>query len=414
VISVRRAVAALGAALLLPVTPAAALPTPSPLPPTAGQAQAAKRQADGRVATLRQRIAAGEQRMRALTTTVTRADGAFDTQLRVVAEAKVAESLAAAALADAQRRYDSAREAMVQLAVAAYEGGNSTTAADLFTAPDPAAVLEAAAYRRLNSDFQTQLTAQLHDALAARHRAEADQQEALGAVSRQLDTLAALRTRAASTRGQALATLQALRADMRVAQRSQARADAALAAFLGSWARSDPGQASALNQRYQAIAQSVAGRRLPAGRGRWSAAIGQAAADRAIQWIGTPYAGAGGTATAPTRGVCTGDGAEHDCQVIGFDCSGLVLYAWGPYRSMKHYAATQYVQAGRLHPAVNRLLPGDLVFWSSDGTLAGIHHVAIYVGDGYVVQAPESGDIVRVTPLADVSPGYYGATRPLT
>jgi cell wall-associated NlpC family hydrolase len=46
--------------------------------------------------------------------------------------------------------------------------------------------------------------------------------------------------------------------------------------------------------------------------------------------------------------------------------------------------------------------------------VGGIHHVAIYIGGGNVIQAPQSGDIVRITPLGQVSSGYFGATRPLT
>jgi cell wall-associated NlpC family hydrolase len=60
------------------------------------------------------------------------------------------------------------------------------------------------------------------------------------------------------------------------------------------------------------------------------------------------------------------------------------------------------------------LLPGDLLFWSSNGTVGGIHHVAMYVGGGNVIQAPNSGDIVRITPLGNVDSGFFGATRPLT
>ena len=50
-------------------------------------------------------------------------------------------------------------------------------------------------------------------------------------------------------------------------------------------------------------------------------------------------------------------------------------------------------------------MPGDLVFWSSNGSQSGIHHVAIYIGNGNVIQAPQSGDIVRVTPLGEVDFG---------
>jgi cell wall-associated NlpC family hydrolase len=81
---------------------------------------------------------------------------------------------------------------------------------------------------------------------------------------------------------------------------------------------------------------------------------------------------------------------------------------------MPHYAASQYGSAGKFHPSSSEFQPGDLLFWSSNGTVAGIHHVAIYIGNGNVVQAPQSGDIVRVTPWNKVDWGYFGATRPLT
>jgi cell wall-associated NlpC family hydrolase len=80
---------------------------------------------------------------------------------------------------------------------------------------------------------------------------------------------------------------------------------------------------------------------------------------------------------------------------------------------MAHFAETQYA-SGQVHPAPGELRPGDLVFWSNNGAVSGIHHVALYVGAGEVVQAPQSGDIVRITPIGSVSSGYFGATRPLT
>jgi hypothetical protein len=60
-----------------------------------------------------------------------------------------------------------------------------------------------------------------------------------------------------------------------------------------------------------------------------------------------------------------------------------------------------------------QLLPGDPVFSSDNGTVAGIGHVAIYFGDGQVVQAPDSGSYIEITPLNQVESGYYGATRQL-
>jgi cell wall-associated NlpC family hydrolase len=148
--------------------------------------------------------------------------------------------------------------------------------------------------------------------------------------------------------------------------------------------------------------------------GGWSPAAGRQAVRRAEQYLGWMYAWAGGNAYGPTYGVCAGDGAYNDCHIRGFDCSGLTIYGWAPYLYMAHYAATQYWQAGSFHPSTSNLMPGDLVFWSSNGTIGGIHHVAMYIGGGNVIQAPQSGSVIQITPLWDVSWGYFGATRPLT
>jgi hypothetical protein len=76
-----------------------------------------------------------------------------------------------------------------------------------------------------------------------------------------------------------------------------------------------------------------------------------------------------------------------------YDCSGITMRAWqqsGVY--LPHNAAEQR----RSMPYVNRadLQIGDLVFYYSD-----LSHVAIYVGDGKVVHAPRSGDVVRMVPM---------------
>ena len=49
-----------------------------------------------------------------------------------------------------------------------------------------------------------------------------------------------------------------------------------------------------------------------------------------------------GQRLGPTTGVCSHNGGDLDCHIVGFDCSGLAMYAWWPYRHLAHYAATQY------------------------------------------------------------------------
>ena len=54
-------------------------------------------------------------------------------------------------------------------------------------------------------------------------------------------------------------------------------------------------------------------------------------------------------------------------------------------------------------------MPGDLVFFGP--SVEGIHHVGIYVGDGKYIQAPRTGDVVKVSSLSNRS-DYVGACRP--
>lgn len=153
----------------------------------------------------------------------------------------------------------------------------------------------------------------------------------------------------------------------------------------------------------------------PAAR-HWTAAMGATAVRRARSWLGLPYAWDGGDGAGPTTGVCEHNGGDMDCHVVGFDCSGLTLYAWAPYEDLIHFSGSQKGEAGRFHPSIGELMPGDLVFFSGDDP-SGIGHVAIYTGHGLVIQAPQSGTVVMRTTLAHViaeSGVYRGATRPMS
>jgi cell wall-associated NlpC family hydrolase len=61
---------------------------------------------------------------------------------------------------------------------------------------------------------------------------------------------------------------------------------------------------------------------------------------------------------------------------------------------------------------VSSLQPGDLVFWATDpNDPATIHHVAMYVGAGQVIEAPESGQRIKIVPMW-YGYEYIGAARP--
>jgi hypothetical protein len=99
----------------------------------------------------------------------------------------------------------------------------------------------------------------------------------------------------------------------------------------------------------------------------------------------------------------------------GFDCSGFVQYVFAQLGvSLPHYAAAQYYSADAVWIPPNRLQPGDLVFFTgSDGTRKAPGHVGIYVGDGYLIDAPHTGSSVRIDSLDGswFANNYVGAKR---
>jgi len=101
----------------------------------------------------------------------------------------------------------------------------------------------------------------------------------------------------------------------------------------------------------------------------------------ALSYLGTPYVWGG---SSPG----------------GFDCSGLVMYAYSQLGvSLPHSSYAQY-NYGVPVPE-DQLQPGDLVFFD------GLGHVGIYIGGGQFVHAPHTGDVVKVSSLSD---SWYAAT----
>ncbi|WP_018024015.1 DIP1281 family NlpC/P60 protein [Corynebacterium ulceribovis] len=117
---------------------------------------------------------------------------------------------------------------------------------------------------------------------------------------------------------------------------------------------------------------------------------------RAMGQIGQPYAWGGGNASGPTKGIRDGGVADRhgDFNKIGFDCSGLTLYAYaGLGIDLPHFTGYQY-QRGTQVPA-SQMQRGDLIFYGPNGH----GHVAIALGDGTMIEAPQSGGHVQVVPV---------------
>ncbi|WP_431950900.1 NlpC/P60 family protein [Actinacidiphila sp. bgisy167] len=92
-----------------------------------------------------------------------------------------------------------------------------------------------------------------------------------------------------------------------------------------------------------------------------------------------------------------------------FDCSGLTKAAYHSVGIELPRVANDQWNAGP-HPKRDELLPGDLVFFADDLTdPRSIHHVGIYVGGGYMINAPYTGAVIRFDRID--TPDYIGATR---
>lgn len=114
----------------------------------------------------------------------------------------------------------------------------------------------------------------------------------------------------------------------------------------------------------------------------------------ALAQIGLPYVWGG---DGPTNGDA------------GFDCSGLTKYSYGAAAiSLPRTAHTQFYAGPRVSAGAP-LQPGDLVFY---GTLARVHHVGMYIGDGRMVNAPTFGEPVQTAYYRWVGDDFVGATRP--
>jgi cell wall-associated NlpC family hydrolase len=121
--------------------------------------------------------------------------------------------------------------------------------------------------------------------------------------------------------------------------------------------------------------------------------LGGQAVALAYQFLGVPYVWGGATPA-------------------GFDCSGLAMYVYGQLGiKLGHYTGFQYYEGRRVRR--DQLEPGDLIFFHAN-SIGVPQHEGIYIGGGSFIQAPHTGDVVKVSSLFDTSYAlsYVGAVRP--
>jgi peptidoglycan DL-endopeptidase CwlO len=109
--------------------------------------------------------------------------------------------------------------------------------------------------------------------------------------------------------------------------------------------------------------------------------LGQRAAKAALRAVGVPYRWGGSSPAG------------------GFDCSGLVYWAYGRLGISVPHSSYALYGLGRNVPR-SRLKAGDVLFFS------GLGHVGLYIGRGRMVHAPQSGRTVEIVPLGR---SHYGS-----
>lgn len=96
-----------------------------------------------------------------------------------------------------------------------------------------------------------------------------------------------------------------------------------------------------------------------------------------------------------------------------YDCSGLTLRSYQAAGIQLPRTSREQAKVGTHIPieaGIDALIPGDLVFWAyNPKNLSTVHHVALYLGNRQVIQAPQTGEVVKVSTIWTT--GYAGATR---
>jgi len=253
---------------------------------------------------------------------------------------------------------------------------------------------------------QASLRGEQSQAQAARASAATSQQQAQSAIAAQKVTLSSVN-----------ASINAL-----IVQQQQAEAAAAEAAFNQKVASERAAAAQAAARAPAAVSGTASGQHDvstgttvggvhistgPAGGGGGGSGSGGGSGPQPIVLPPPPPANSAGQAAvnaAETQlGVPYVWGGETPG--VGFDCSGLVAWAWGQAgHPLPHYSGAQYEETTPVPLA--DIEPGDLLFYGPGGDT----HVAMYIGGGEMIEAPYTGAWVHNTPVR-TDDGFVGVGR---
>lgn len=257
-----------------------------------------------------------------------------------------------------QAQFDSMRTDIAQIAAAAYEDGNLTSMAALLTSANPQTVLNKAAY--LSQLSSARYTA-LRQFLAVAKQLNGAQQQAQRTQTA-ISSLRGQRKAQAASIGKSLSQKKTLLATLTAQQQATVTATATTGSG-GTTTGHYTGPTSTQAEKVVAFAYDQ---------------------------LGCNYV-FGATGPCPD----------------GFDCSGLAMAAWA-YAGVSIPRDTYEQWDALPHVPLSDLEPGDLIYFNAEG------HVGIYVGGGYLIDAPQPGMTVEKVSLSEswYAENEDGAARP--
>ncbi len=371
-----------------------------PKPPSAVQIKAA----ENRVRQRQSALGRTQGKLSAADTELTKLQNQAEMLTERYDQTQVNEQRAASAykvtqarLQRAEQQRAASRAKVAALAAEEFEsgGGFDPVTAMIGDAHGPQAYLRQVGLGQVLAQWGTETLAanEAHNNVAAVFRAQAHKL----LVAQQADLRAAKELKAAITsavsRQQALVKLTKGKRDKLAGQLAAAQAQES--SLKAARQAAVAARAAAAAERATAAAGSA-----PSGSqaSSWSGAAGASstqgniAANWALSQIGKPYLwGGAGPAS--------------------YDCSGLTMMAWARVGvQLLHYTGYQWEEGP--HVPLNELQRGDLLFYATNtADPSTIHHVAIYIGNGMMVNAPFTGAFVRIDSMYAPG-GLIGAVRP--
>lgn len=380
--------------------------------PTKHQVDHAKHEVaakQGDLASVRARLARTQRSANAAEQRAEIASENYNGALWRLSLAKKAAAKADAAAKAAHQQVASQRADIAQLVVASYQDGSQlSTMSALLSADGPTGVMNRTSVVNMaGSSMQAHYNSYVAASQAA-DRADLAAAAAAAKQQRVADKAASDRAAAASSAHEAMNLVHTVSAE-----RNQ---------VVDALARAEHTSITLARQR-QAALEAIARRRAEAAARRRAEEAAKRAREEQQQHNSGGGSQGGGTPAPPVAtggGITSRDvaaaidyakaqiGKPYQWAAAGpytFDCSGLTMMAWrqgGIY--LPHYSVAQYDAGTPVSIADAR--PGDLIFFSHNGAPSGIHHVALYLGNGEFIEAPHTGADVRYNSIYDEYPNF--------